>query len=106
MVCEQEWLLAVALLWGAVVLTLMGGCFQGLYFADRARHEQARRAASGPSNELPMPCCQFWINSDGEVHGPGCTRPVLPRRDTYRLHPAERAAFEEITARYDDRSSA
>ncbi|WP_262058553.1 hypothetical protein [Streptomyces sp. STR69] len=69
-----------------------------------ARHVQEQRAAAGPA-ELPSPCCQFWLHSDGEVHGPGCKRPVLPRRDTYRLDYADRRAFEEITAHLNDRSA-
>jgi hypothetical protein len=35
----------------------------------------------------------------------GAGRPILPRRDTFRLDPAERAAFDEITARHNDRSA-
>ncbi|MFG2780792.1 hypothetical protein ACGFY7_23430 [Streptomyces prunicolor] len=69
-----------------------------------ARHGQEQRAAAAPA-EPPPPCCQFWVHSDGEVHGPGCRRPVLPRRDTYRLDDADRRAFEEITAHHNDRSA-
>jgi hypothetical protein len=53
----------------------------------------------------PPSCCQYWRHSDGKVHGPDCRRPILPRRDTFRLDPAERAAFDEITARHNDRSA-
>lgn len=42
--------------------------------------------------ELPPPCCSFWQHSDGEVHGPDCTRP------TTTLTHAEERAFAEITA--------
>jgi len=45
----------------------------------------------------PRACCQVWKHSR-QAHGAGCTRPPLPRRDTYRLTETERAAFEEITA--------
>ncbi len=46
----------------------------------------------------PPLCCQISKHSGGQAHGADCTRPPLPRRDTYRLTSAERAAFEEITA--------
>jgi len=88
----------------------------GLFLVDalcrRAHHRaraKAQRTTQLKRGETPaplVPCCQFWLHSDGEVHGPGCTRPSLPRRDTYRLDPGGRAAFEEITRRYDDRSTA
>ena len=74
-----------------------------------AVHEQARRAAIVDHlilSQAPVPCCSFWKNSDGEVHGPDCTRPTEARRDDYRLDDAGRAAFEEIAAHWDDRSAA
>ncbi|WP_327403859.1 hypothetical protein OG194_29760 [Streptomyces sp. NBC_01288] len=105
MATEQEWLLSFGLLSGSASLALVGGRCQALHFAERARHQRARRAATG-SAELPVPCCSFWRHSDGAVHGPDCTRPQAARRDGYRLDSRSRAAFDEITARYDDRSSA
>ncbi|MFF7949100.1 hypothetical protein [Streptomyces griseorubiginosus] len=54
----------------------------------------------------PPTCCQISKHSNGQAHGAGCTRPPLPRRDTYRLTETERDAFEEITAGFDDRSAA
>lgn len=70
-----------------------------------ARHQREQRAVAGPA-ELPPPCCSFWRHSDGQVHGPDCSRPLLARRDRYRLDPDERRVFEEITRHYDDRSAA
>ena len=72
-------------------------------------HERARRAAIVDHlilSQAPVPCCSFWKNSDGEVHGPDCTRPAAAQRDDYRLDDAGRAAFEEIAAHWNDRSAA
>jgi hypothetical protein len=38
-----------------------------------AKHEQARGTAGADAEQL-TPCCQFWTASNGEVHGPDCTR--------------------------------
>ena len=101
MATSQEWLLSFALLSGSASLALVGGRCQALHFAERARHEQARHAATG-STELPVPCCSFWRHSNGAVHGPNCTRPKARLRDDHRSDADTRAAFDEITARYDD----
>ena len=93
---------------GTYVGAIAWWCASRAYDSHRrtvARHQQEQRAVAGPA-ELPPPCCQFWVHSDGEVHGPDCTRPPLARRDRYRLSPGERDAFAEITAHYDDRSAA
>lgn len=41
-----------------------------------AEHEEARGAAGVDAEGLPptVPCCSFWVHSDGEVHGPDCAR--------------------------------
>lgn len=103
MATEQEWLLSYALLSGSASLALIGGRCQALHLAERARHERARRTAAG-SAELPVPCCPFWRHSNGKVHGPDCTRPRTARQDD-RSGSDTGAAFDEITAHYDDRSS-
>lgn len=88
---------------------LLPGLYVGAiawWCADQAytKHALAQRADVEPVPD-PGPCCSFWEHSDGQVHGPGCKRPPLPRRDTYRLTPAERTAFDEITAHHNDRSA-
>lgn len=55
---------------------------------------------------LARQCCPIGHSSAGAAHGPGCTRRVLPRRDTYRLDDADQAVFEEITRRYDHGTAA
>lgn len=98
---------------GLYVATLAWWCGTRAHADHRrilARREREQRAAAGPA-ELPPPCCQFWTNSDGEVHGPDCTRPPLARRDRYRLSAADQAVFQQLAARIDlpgpnDRSSA
>lgn len=55
---------------------------------------------------LAAACCWLGLDSDGRAHGLDCTRPILPRRDRYRLDAADRAAFEEIAHHFDDRSAA
>lgn len=57
------------------------------------RLERLGSQDTGPCDELPSPCCSFWLHSDGEVHAPGCTRPAAARTT---LTPAERTAFAEI----------
>ena len=74
-------------------------------------HERARRTAALDEQALnqtsaPTLCCSFWQHSDGEVHGPGCTRPSYARYDDYRLDPGAAAAFEEISAHFDDQEAA
>lgn len=101
---------AAAAAYGATISPwlIIPGAYVGAiawWCADHAydTHRQEQRAAGVP--EPSVPCCSFWRHSDGKVHGPDCRRPVLPRRDTYRLTPAERAAFDEITAHHNDRST-
>lgn len=104
---HQRWAAAAILAYVAVVLVLLACGINGHDRSIRARHNEARLAAAVDADTLPVPvpCCSFWQHTDGQVHGPDCTRPPLPRRDG-RLDERERAVFEEITAHYDDRSAA
>ncbi|MEU3730861.1 hypothetical protein AB0E81_15770 [Streptomyces sp. NPDC033538] len=47
-----------------------------------ARAQRAERLAR-PRRQRPLvvlaPCCAFWQQSDGAVHGPKCTRPAAAR---------------------------
>ncbi|MFH9729019.1 hypothetical protein [Streptomyces sp. NPDC017260] len=47
-----------------------------------ARAQRAERLAR-PRRQRPLvalaPCCVFWQQSDGALHGPGCTRPAAAR---------------------------
>lgn len=47
----------------------------------RARRAEwlARPCPDGPPGSWPQPCCAFWRNSGGAVHGPDCTRPAASR---------------------------
>jgi len=106
---EHNWFPMAALAYGAFLLLVLAAGRKHHDQTVRARHEQARRAARLDDEtlaEVPPPCCQFWKHSEGKAHGANCTRPPLARRDTYRLTPTERDAFEEITAGFDDRSVA
>jgi hypothetical protein len=68
---------------------------------DQARHEQAvlqrlerlRNERTPPVP--PLPCCSFWLHSDGEVHAPDCTRPAAARTT---LTPLEEREFTRIVA--------
>ncbi|MGW3135937.1 hypothetical protein [Streptomyces sp. NPDC001139] len=106
-VWHERWTAAVILAYVALVLALLACGINHHDRTIRARHERARRAAAVDARTLPAPtpCCSFWLHSDGEIHGPDCARPPLPRRDG-RLDERERAVFEEITAHFDDRSAA
>lgn len=105
---RHDWTGAGFLVWGAFTLLFLGARCHTAHHAIRARHERARRAAHADPQALgvPVPCCSFWKHSGREVHAPDCTRPAAARRDDYRLDSASAAAFEEITAHYDDRSPA
>ncbi|MEU0671331.1 hypothetical protein ABZ330_00265 [Streptomyces sp. NPDC006172] len=106
----SAWLVNVAWPFAVVAVYVAAVCLwvdRSYTRLDRRERARAQRPAEDDGRvEVPVPCCSFWANSDGQVHGPDCTRPVLPRRDTYRLDDAGRAAFEEITAHFDDRSAA
>lgn len=106
---EHHWFSLAGLAYGAFVLMVVAAGGNHHDQAVRTRHERARRAAILDDQalaEVPSPCCSFWRHSEGKVHGPDCTRPVLPRRDTSRLTSREQAAFEEIAADPDGRSVA
>lgn len=95
---QHHWYLAGGLAYGAFYLAFLSA---GGNRIVRTQHEQARRAAALDDQtlaEVPTPCCSFWRHSEGKVHGPDCTRPPLPRRDTIQLTDREQAAFEEIAA--------
>jgi hypothetical protein len=91
----------------------LGSLYTAGVFAWSARrcHTQARRehavqqrlerltAGHAPVNP-PAPCCSFWLHSDGEVHGPDCTRPPAARTT---LTTAEQIAFARITAAFNDK---
>lgn len=103
---RHAWVLVGALAWGACFLVFLGGRFQAVHFADRVRHERARRAAHTDPVRLarPFPCCSFWKHSDGTVHGPDCTRPPEARYGTRNGRPLdaeEMAAFDAITSSLD-----
>ncbi|QJT04383.1 hypothetical protein G9272_32210 [Streptomyces asoensis] len=107
------WLAVTSAWWiAALVACIAPGllCVDALarraHHRKRAEAQRAARLKRGEQVEPLVPCCSFWLHSDGQVHGPGCTRPVLPRRDTYRLDPAARAQFEAITAGFDHGTAA
>ncbi|MFF7798853.1 hypothetical protein [Streptomyces olivaceus] len=46
------------------------------------RAEWLARPCTGPV-AWPEPCCAFWRNSGGAVHGPDCARPAAARVPLY-----------------------
>jgi hypothetical protein len=78
----HHWLYALPGVVGASVFLAVADSYRSEDRRIRARHEQARRAARSDAQllALPAPCCSFWRNSDGQVHGPDCTRPPDARR--------------------------
>ncbi|MBZ6231680.1 hypothetical protein [Streptomyces olivaceus] len=46
------------------------------------RAEWLARPCTGPVAR-PEPCCAFWRNSGGAVHGPDCARPAAARVPLY-----------------------
>ena len=107
--CQHQWIPTGLLACGALVLVVLAAGREQHDHVLRVRHEQARRAAALDEQafkQAPTPCCSFWQHSDGEIHGPGCTRPPYARYDDYRLDPSAAAAFEEISAHFDDQEAA
>ncbi|MFC8520777.1 hypothetical protein [Streptomyces sp. NPDC057257] len=105
---QEEWVPLACLGWSAVVLVLIGGRCQSAHLTVRATHERARRAARTDPAVLactPVPCCSVWRHTDGALHDPACTHPAAASH-SYRLDPGTAAAFEDITAHFDDRSPA
>lgn len=109
------WLATHAHWWTAVLTACTAPSLLLVAAGATAAHHRARAEAQrvvqlecGEHVRPFVPCCSFWRNSSGQVHGPDCTRPrlPLPRRDRYRLNPADQAAFESIARSYDDRSTA
>ncbi|MGV9559586.1 hypothetical protein [Streptomyces sp. NPDC003401] len=103
---HHEWLLGVLVAWAAPSLLAADAVCRWAHRRARAEARRAARLEAGEQVRPLAPCCPFWKHSDGQVHGPGCTRPPLPRRDTYRLDDADRDAFDEIVRHYNDRSAA
>lgn len=107
---QPSWLCVVSF-YGSAFFLWLARCH---YAADRqqlARHERARRAAIVDDlvlQQVPVPCCSFWRNSGGAVHGADCTRPAEARyvRDGLPLDEEETAVFDAIAAHWDDRSAA
>ncbi|WP_371673485.1 hypothetical protein OG985_41000 [Streptomyces sp. NBC_00289] len=66
--------------WARAVLLASAALTPGVAAVRQGRRARARvvtrhrRAASGMRSPLPVPepCCPFWKNSDGVVHGPDC----------------------------------
>jgi hypothetical protein len=105
---ESRWLLAALVACTAPGLLLVDALARRAHHQERAVAQRAERVARGETPAPLVPCCSFWKNSDSAVHGPDCTRQrlPLPRRDTYRLDPGDRAQFEEITRHYDHGTAA
>ncbi|MER6784097.1 hypothetical protein ABT330_05465 [Streptomyces sp. NPDC000658] len=105
LLARHEWLLGILVVWAAPSLLAADGLCRRAHHRTRAEAQRAAQLRAGEQIRPLTPCCPFWKHSDGQVHGSGCTRPPLPRRDTYRLDDTGRAAFDEIVRHYHDRSS-
>ncbi|MCQ9131831.1 MULTISPECIES: hypothetical protein [Streptomyces] len=103
---HHEWLLGILVVWAAPSLLVADAVCRGAHHRARAEARRAAQLEAGEQVRPLTPCCRFWERSGGQVHGPDCTRPPLPRRDTYRLDDGDRAAFHEIVRHYHDRSPA
>lgn len=92
---------------GLYVACFLAWCARREYATHRRQQAIAERLARlrrGESViETPPPCCQFWVHSDGAIHGHDCTRPPAARTS---LTLAEQQALAEITAHYDEDAAA
>lgn len=79
----HHWITAVVLAYLAVIAVVIAGGSEHHDRTIRDQHDRAREAAGLDDKTLaaPPPCCSFWLHSDGQVHGPDCARPPLPRRE-------------------------
>lgn len=78
---RPSWLCVISF-YAAALLGWVTARLNADHHRQLADHERARRAALLDSEalaNLPMPCCSFWVHSEGEVHGPDCTRPAAAR---------------------------
>jgi hypothetical protein len=103
-----DWWIAALVICTAPSLLFVDALCRAAHHRVRAEAQRTARIEAGEQVPPLVPCCSFWHNSDGQVHGPDCSRPrpPLPRRDTYRLDPGGRAQFEEITRHYDHGTAA
>ena len=97
--------------YSSAFLLWLARCHYAEHRQELTRHERARRAAIVDDlllGHTPLPCCSFWHNSGGAVHGRDCTRPPDARhvRDGLPLDEEETAVFDAIAAHWDDRSAA
>lgn len=79
---DGRWWMAVLVACTAPSLIVVAA---GAHRAHRRARAAAQRAGQRErGEEVPplVPCCSFWLNSDGQVHAPGCARLPLPRPDT------------------------
>lgn len=82
----------------------LGGLYSAALLAYNARrcYTQARRERAleqrlerlgqeeAVSAVLPLPCCSFWLHSDGQIHSPSeCTRPRAARTTLTTLEEQE-----------------
>ena len=106
---NDELLLAILTVWAAPSLIAVDALCRRAHHRARAEAQRTARLEAGETVPPLVPCCSFWRNSVGQVHGPDCTRPAaartrppLPRRDRYRLDDTSRTTFNEIAAHYDE----
>ncbi|MEH0516947.1 MULTISPECIES: hypothetical protein [unclassified Streptomyces] len=93
LLANHEWLLGILVVWAAPSLLAADGLCRSAHHRARAKAQRTAPLEAGEQVPPLTPCCPFWKHSDGQIHGRGCTRPPLPRRDTYRLDDGGRAAF-------------
>jgi hypothetical protein len=59
---------------------------------ERALEQRLKRLGQeeAVSAVLPLPCCSFWLHSDGQIHSPSeCTRPRAARTTLTTLEEQE-----------------
>ncbi|KAF5998693.1 hypothetical protein [Streptomyces sp. WAC00263] len=82
---------------GVAVFSLEGAARERRARRDRRRRArvEAQRAELAARDDAlaPAPCCQFWLSSEGAVHGHDCTRPPAARTT---LSEAEQRILNEL----------
>lgn len=76
---DSRWWLAALVACTAPSLLVVDAGARRAHHRARAIAQREARAVPGENPAPLVPCCSFWHNSGGAVHGPDCTRPAAAR---------------------------
>ncbi|WP_086773250.1 hypothetical protein, partial [Streptomyces bobili] len=71
---EHRWWLAALVACTAPSLLIVDASARRAHRRAQVEAQRTARLEAGETVQPLTPCCSFWRHSDGQVHGPGCTR--------------------------------